>query len=89
MNSTKACVEQLERSERGRMTIKLLRDFLKSPTVQGLDGCNSEAVTTLVARHMLGSSTDVCEVMDALSAEYRPVPRGLTHLIRAQEKDDR
>ncbi|HEX3720337.1 MAG TPA: hypothetical protein VH595_20490 [Verrucomicrobiae bacterium] len=59
-------IKQLERSERGQMTCKLLLDFLKSPTVQGLDGRNSAAVHELVQRHMLGGGKEACEVIDGL-----------------------
>jgi len=57
---------QLGRSERGQLTCKQLSDFLESATVKGLDGPNSEAVTALVARYMLGTASDASAVRDAL-----------------------
>lgn len=59
--------KQLERSERGQMTCKLLRDFLKSSHVQGLDGSNCQAVTALVSHYLLGGGSDACAVQDALN----------------------
>lgn len=58
--------KQLERSERGQATCKLLYDFLRSNTVKFLDERNFEALTTLVAAYALGSSNDACNVTDAL-----------------------
>ena len=49
MTIKQACM-QLERSERGQKTCKLLLDFLKSSTVQGLDGNNEQAVAALVTQ---------------------------------------
>jgi hypothetical protein len=57
---------QLENSERGQITCKLLADFLQSKPVRGLDQFNNEAVTTLVAHYTLGSGADACAVIDAL-----------------------
>lgn len=67
MKTIEQAIKQLERSERGQQTVKLLRDFLKSAPVQGMDGSNSEAVTTLVAHYLLGSGTDACNVNDAMN----------------------
>lgn len=68
MKTIQQSVEQLERSERGQKTVKLLRDFLKSGPVKGLDDPNCEAVTLLVTHYMLGSGTDSCNVIDAMDA---------------------
>jgi hypothetical protein len=59
-------VSQLEQNERGQMTCKLLLDFLKSPTVRGLDGPNSHAVAGLIVAFMNGSGEQSCAVQDAL-----------------------
>jgi hypothetical protein len=59
-------IKQLERSERGQMTSKLLLDFLKSHHVSGLDGSSSEAVVTLVAYCLLGCGSDACAIKDGL-----------------------
>jgi hypothetical protein len=67
MKTIEQSIKQLERSERGQQTVKLLRDFLKSHAVQGLDAPNSEAVVTLTAHYLLGSSTDACNVNDAMN----------------------
>ncbi len=67
MKTIQQAIKQLERSERGQQTVKLLRDFLKSAPVQGLDGSNSEAVVTLTAHYLLGSGTDACNVNDAMN----------------------
>lgn len=67
-SSVLRATKQLERSERGIVTCKLLLDFLKSSTVQGLDANNQTAVATLVLRHMFGDSTDALEVLRALQA---------------------
>jgi uncharacterized protein YbcI len=67
MKTIEQAIKQLERSERGQQTVKLLRDFLKSHAVQGLDGSNSEAVVTLAAHYLLGSGTDACNVSDAMN----------------------
>ncbi len=67
MKTIEQAIKQLERSERGQKTVKLLRDFLKSAPVQGLDGSNSEAVVTLTAHYLLGSGTDACNVNDAMN----------------------
>lgn len=58
---------QLEQSERGQITCKLLADFLKSKPVHGLDQFNNKAVTTLVMHYLLGSGADACAVKDALN----------------------
>jgi hypothetical protein len=63
----KDAVKQLERSERGQMTCKLLRDFLQSHTVRGLDAHNCSAVATLVVVFMAGFGRDCCEVVDSLT----------------------
>lgn len=67
MKTIDQAIKQLERSERGQQTVKLLRDFLKSAPVQGLDGSNSEAVVTLAAHYLLGSGTVACNVNDAMN----------------------
>lgn len=67
MKTIQQAITQLERSERGQQTVKLLRDFLKSAPVQGLDGSNSEAVVTLTAHYLLGSGTDAYNVNDAMN----------------------
>jgi hypothetical protein len=67
MKTIEQAIKQLERSERGQQTVKLLRDFLKSHAVQGLDAPNSEAVVTLAAHYLLGRSTDACNVNDAMN----------------------
>jgi hypothetical protein len=59
-------IQQLERSERGQLTCKLLKDFFSSATVQGLDGSNSEAVAHLVFAFMVGGSNHASTVMDGL-----------------------
>jgi hypothetical protein len=66
--TTPEATKQLERSERGQLTCKLLLDFLNSPTVKYLDGRNFEALTTLVTRYALGSGADSCEVIEQLEA---------------------
>jgi len=58
--------KQLERSERGQMTAKLLLDFLNSDTVKYLDGQNFEAVATLTTSFALGTSAESCAVIAAL-----------------------
>lgn len=67
MKTIEQAARQLEQSERGQKTVKLLRDFLKSQPVQGLDDPNSEAVMTLAGYYLLGSSTDACRVTDAMN----------------------
>jgi len=62
-----AAAKQLERSERGQMTCKLLLDLLKSDTVKFLDGGNSAAVAALVTAYMLGDGQDACSVIGALN----------------------
>lgn len=62
----KTAIQRLEGSERGQLTCKQLLDFLKSPTVQGLDGCNSHAVALLVSLFMLNGGNVACEVVDSL-----------------------
>lgn len=66
--NTQQAIAQLERSERGQKTAKLLLDFLDSSAVKYLDGRNFEALVTLVARYSLGTGADSCEVMDGLRA---------------------
>lgn len=63
---TPDAIKQLERSERGQQTCKLLLDFLNSPAVKFLDGRNQTAVAMLVNNFMLGSSADACAVVEAL-----------------------
>ena len=48
------------------MAAKLLRDFLKSHAVQGLDCQNCEAVITLAGNYLLGGGSHACAVQDAL-----------------------
>ena len=67
MKTIEQAAKQLERSERGQMTAKLLRDFLKSHAVQGLDASNCEAVVTLAANYLLGGGSHACAVQDALN----------------------
>lgn len=67
MQTIEQAAKQLERSERGQMTSKLLLNFLKSAPVQGLDGPNCEAVVTLAAHYLPGSDKDACAVQDALN----------------------
>ena len=67
MKTIEQAAKQLERSERGQKTSKLLRDFLKSPAVQGLDCENCNAVVTLAAHYLLGGGADACAVQDALN----------------------
>ena len=67
MKTVEQAIQQLERSERGQQTVKLLRDFLKSAPVQGLDAGNSQAVVTLAAHYLLGNGTDACNVNDAMN----------------------
>lgn len=57
---------QLERSERGQLTCKLLRDFLKTHAVKGLDGENSMAVALLVQAYMTGTGGHACAVINQL-----------------------
>lgn len=66
--TTSDAINQLECSERGQKTCKLLLDFLKSPVVNGLDGSNSMAVVTLVGYYMVGSGSDACAAKDGLNA---------------------
>ena len=61
-------VRQLERSERGQMTCKLLHDFLASNTVKFLDEPNQHAVAVIVASYMIGDSPMACAVIDELAA---------------------
>ena len=55
---------QLERSERGQMTCKMLLDFLNS--VKDLDGSNCDAVGTLVVAFLCGTGQSACDVVEAL-----------------------
>jgi hypothetical protein len=67
MTTIPQAIAQLERTERGQQTVKLLRDFLKSPTVAGLDECNSEAVVTLVEHYLLADSKYARNVIDEMN----------------------
>lgn len=67
MKTIEQAAKQLERSERGKMTAKLLRDFLKSHAVQGLDCENCNAVVTLAGHYLLGGGSNACAVQDALN----------------------
>lgn len=68
MTTIESSVKRLARSERGQKTCKLLLDFIKSPTVRGLDGENCEAVAALVSQFMLGDGATSCEVIEGLNA---------------------
>lgn len=67
INEIKEAAKQLEKSERGQMTCKLLADFLQSRPVSGLDQFNQAAVANLVVHYMLGSGADACAVVDAVN----------------------
>ncbi len=66
MSTIEESVKQLERSERGQKTCKLLLDFLKSHAVHGLDQDNCEAVVTLASYYLLGTGSQACAVKDAM-----------------------
>jgi hypothetical protein len=67
MDRIRRVIQQLERSERGQMTCKLLRDFFKSNTAKFLDEKNQIAVCSIVCCYTLGNSTQACEVMNLLN----------------------
>lgn len=68
--SPRDAVAQLRRSERGVQAAKMLHEFLRSPTVSGLDSKNCLAIASIAAMFMLGSGSDSCAVRDALSARF-------------------
>lgn len=66
MKTIEEAIQQLERSERGQMTCKLLKDFLASGPVKFLGGSNSEAVTVLITFFMMGNGAAASKVMEKL-----------------------
>lgn len=66
--SAKEAVSQLKRSPRGQRTVELIREFLRSPAVNGLDGPNSEAVVNLVAGYLCGGGAIACAVREAVES---------------------
>lgn len=65
MNITQA-IKQLERSERGQLTCKLLLDFLQSDTIQGLDSANYMAVAEIMWSFMFRDRDESNAVLRSL-----------------------
>jgi len=92
--NVRAAIRQLNKSDRGRETCKLLFAFLKSETVKGLDGFNQDAVHALVTAYMGGNGTDADHVMTSLRAVAMPwpepeMPRGDPGLVADIKAENR